>query len=146
MPREIDFHSAFCSQFNTTTLFTNTLATTSDELAPSDFPAFSLQLGKTNYHGTDNDGYLHLASQDFTLRVFYQTPQLKLDQALALRSSYLSIIESFISHSFTPLPFSGVENYRINATEMTEVLPPHYDKLLTTHAITIKGRYHYVFV
>jgi hypothetical protein len=146
MPREIDFHSAFCAQFNSTTSFTNTLATTSDELAPSDFPAFSLQFGKTNYFGPDNDGYLHLASQDFTLRVFYQTPQLKLDAALATRSSYVSIIESFVSHSFFPTPFSGIENYRITKTELLETMPPVYDKLMTTHTITIKGRYHYVFV
>ncbi len=146
MSREIDFHSAFTAQLASATLFTNTYATTAEELAPSDFPAFSLQLGKSSYHGLDNDGYLHLASQEFTLRLFYPSPQLKLAQVLGTRAAYIVMIESFISSSFTPIPFTGLENYRITSTEITEILPAMYDKLLTTHCVTIKGRYHYVFV
>jgi hypothetical protein len=146
MSREIDFHSAFTAQFATATLFTSTYATTADELAPSDFPAFSLQLGKTSYHGLDNDGYLHLGSQEFTLRLFYRSPQLELASVLGTRAVYIGMLESFVATSFTTLPFSGLENYRITSTEITGILPPVYDKLLTTHCVTIRGRYHYVFV
>lgn len=146
MSRETDFHSAFTAQFASATLFTNTYATSGEELAPSDFPAFSLQLGKTSYHGLDNDGYLHLGSQEFTLRLFYRSPQLTLASVLGTRDVYIGVVESFVATSFTPLPFTGLENYRITSTEITEILPAVYDKLLTTHCVTIKGRYHYVFV
>jgi hypothetical protein len=146
MSRETDFYNAFTTQLHSATLFTNTFATTPEELAPSDFPAFSLQLGKSAYHGLDNDGFLHLGSQEFTLRIFYQSPQLKLNGVLDTRSVYISAIESFISTSFTPTPFTGIESFRITSTEITEVQPAIYDKLLTTHTITIRGRYSYVFV
>jgi hypothetical protein len=146
MHRESDFYNAFTTQLHSATLLVTTLATSAEELAPSDFPAFSLQLGKTSYHGLDNDGFLHLGSQDFVLRIFYKNPQLKLEGALDARSIYISSIESFVSTAFTPLPLTGFESFRITSTELVEILPASYDKLLTTHTIMIKGRYHYVFV
>ena len=146
MSRETDFTQAFTIQFRDATLFNITHATKHEELAPSDFPAFSLQLGRTYYHGLDNEGYLHLGSQDFTLRMFFKSSQLALDNALSSRGTYITFVESFISSGFIPPTFTGAEMYRITSTEITEVLPPEYDELLTNHVITIRGRYNYVFV
>ena len=146
MPREHSFTTQFCAQFQTATLLTKTYATTAEELAPSDFPAFSLQLGKSSYHGLDNDGFLYLGSQEFTLRIFLRNTQLSQDVALNTRGVYLGLAESFISHSFTPDPYLGGDTHRVTGTELIETLPPIYDKLATTQTIALRGKYSYVFL
>lgn len=146
MLREQSFSTTFTTQLAGATATQPIHANSHEDLSPSDYPAFSLELGKTHYHGPDADGFFYTAHQDFTVTIFFRYPQLKLDDALVLRSAYLQTIESFINSGYLVPAMLPGDLYRITSIDMLEVLPPEYERTETRFTLTIKGRYNFIYV
>ena len=146
MTREKNFRVSLEAQLSAGTGFTLVHARSTNELAPSELPSFSISLDKAVTGLYDLYGVPTAGQQDFYVRLFYSTPQLSYYTAINDRSDYVQAIEDLLNGGFSLPAVSPGDHSRIDSVTLTTIEAPTTSKLDTRHMITFKGTYHWVAI
>lgn len=146
MFREENFVTGFSQQCSAALGLQPVIVRTPEELAPSDYPALIVQLGKTTFPDQDAGGVYYQGKQEVFVAICFKNPHLKLEQMLNMRSAYITSMENFVNLGYVPPPMLPGELYRICSLELLEIAPPDYTRTATTFTLTFKLRYHFMFV
>jgi len=141
MTREQHFRITFISQLITYSSWQNILREEIKRLPLSEFPAFSIDLGKTTYKQFDIAGKAIQGEQEFTTSVYYTLP-LRSGDILLDHSDIINIIEHFINDPvYIPPPVGFGDTYRIERAELIEVKPQSITFGETRFAASVTAKY-----
>ena len=142
MTREQNFRTSFISQFNSFSGWGNISHSEIQKLPTSDFPAFSIALGKTKYTSFDPMGKAINGEQDLFLMVYYSLPLRSTDDAYLDHSDITNTIERFINNPiYIPPAILAGETYRIERAMVTEAKAPVLQTGDTRFNVMVIGKY-----
>jgi hypothetical protein len=144
MTRELNFRTSFSVQFTAQTSLPRVSVLDANALAPSQFPSYSIALGKTHYQPNILSGTPLAGYQEFTLQINFTLPQLTPETMLVYRSDYLVGVEDFFGAGYVPPISLPGEYYRIQSISLVNIQPPVIQPTATRFTLSINGRYDFI--
>jgi hypothetical protein len=146
MTREQLFRETFRVQLAAIISWPVHFATSTDDLAPSDFPSYSLTFGDTKFIAFTPTGDPTRGEQLFTVRYFFSTQQLNSDLMLHRRSEEMPVIQDFVTSGYVPPAPAPGDNYRIDNSQLLEISAPAVSRTNTRFVITFKAKYSFTIL